>query len=88
MNAPSLAVVVGGTRGTEIMRVEIEDAIPVAWLFPTRHGALSLGDEHWLRWFSPVGVSLMVARHLAYSSFTFQEDGKLMWYTTAIADRG
>lgn len=86
MDASVLANVVGGPRGTEYRRAELEDAIPAAWLLPHRQVALNPGDERWLGQFSLVRVSLLIAGRLADSSVAFRDDGRLLWdSTTAVS---
>lgn len=71
MDAVTLVTMVSGTKGTVTMRTQIEKTTPAAWLLPPCPRTLHPGDECWLGQLPPMGVSLVIAGHLANSSITF-----------------
>ena len=71
METAALAAAARGVRGAQVRRAEIDGAIPARSLVPPEVSILMPADARWLGQFTPHGIPLVVAGHLADTSVSF-----------------
>lgn len=71
LDTVALASAASGTRGAQVWQTEIDDAVPVRWIMPPMLIERLPGNDRWLGQFTPRGIPLAVACHLADSTIIF-----------------